>query len=126
MDDGAVDCRILEQILSHGFEISPCAVFVTITVIGKLYDARLADVFHEEIEYIFDVVGMNQIKYFSADQFFRLVTERRLNRGTFVADGSVGIDDGDDVVRVLDKGTKMLFAAPQRLFRPLKPGVLFF
>ena len=60
-----------------------------------------------------DVLGMDQMQIVAADQFIGAVAQHALMRRADIADHAVLADDADQIERVFDQRTKMLFAPLQ-------------
>ena len=65
---------------------------------------------------------MDEVEDRSAELLVRNQPERALDRGADVRQASLGIEDDDDVVEVLDQPARILLAIPEGIFRALAPN----
>ena len=114
-DDDALDGWIVEEVQCDRFDRAPAAVLVARAVLTRVRRNRFRAGAREDVGKHVLVVRVHEVERGGADQLMCGVAEEALDGRAHVAHHAVRIEDGRDVVRVLDQGAEARLALAERL-----------
>src|SRR5713226_993472 len=110
IDNNALHCRIVKQVVAEVFNDVPRAVFMLHSHLYGRHDTRLVDCVSEGVYHVGQIVWMNELKTARANRLFGLISKHPFSRGALVTDRTITVQEDDDVERVFNEQAKVLFA----------------
>ena len=107
---------LVEQIRSDHLDVAPSAIVVPHAPLRRRRHRALRQHGHEEAQRARHVVGVHEIGEALPFELVRLVSEDLQHGRARVADDGVGVDDRDDVRRMLHERLEACFVLALRLF----------
>ena len=107
---------MIEPRLTDGLQHAPRAVVVPEPEFRRLRHVRPLDRASERLGHKRNVLRVHEVERVPLEQLDRRIPEHALHRRARVAEDAVVADNGDDVGRILDQRTEVLFTAAERLF----------
>ena len=110
--DDPVDRRIVEEVAAHGFDRQPRPVAPPDPELLLRPQRRIGEERGEEAVEVRQVLGVDEIVELRADQRTVGVARRKARRRGLVVNDELGVEDRDDVRRLLHEGRQALVAPP--------------